>query len=101
MPGLNAPKAPIAKRGGNFRGRGRGGRDSRDGRGGGFEVGPSEERERGVWTQEKGDKEAMEVMRRMRNGEGGVCGAEEEASEGMREFVELCRMRFGSGREDG
>lgn len=38
-------------------------------------------------------------MKRMRRGQGGT--EESAVVEGMREFVELCQMRFGAGREGG
>lgn len=48
-----------------------------------------EERQHGMWTQEKGDKEALSVMRRMR-----LAGQEDEKAEGLREFGELCLIKF-------
>ena len=51
----------------------------------------SEERQHGAWTQEKGDKEALLVLKKMKQ-----AGEDEERAEGMREFVELCLMRFGN-----
>ena len=52
------------------------------------------DRQHGAWTQEKGDKEALSVVKKMRNGAG------EEKAEGMKEFNELCQMKFGQGRAD-
>lgn len=46
-----------------------------------------EMRQRGQWTQSKGDTEALDVIKKMREDEG----------DGMLEFVTLCRMKFGSG----
>ena len=95
LPGVQS-SSPISKRG-NFRGRGRGradrGRGMRrrggfGGHGGHDEM--SEERQHGAWTQEKGDKEALLVLKKMKQ-----AGEDEERAEGMREFVELCSMRFG------
>ncbi|EME48550.1 hypothetical protein DOTSEDRAFT_118716 [Dothistroma septosporum NZE10] len=81
---------------GGFRGRGRGrGRGARGrGRGGRFvpEL-PQEERQRGPWRQEKGDKQALNIVHRMRSG-----SAEEELVEGMTEFIELCQIKFGGDR---
>jgi hypothetical protein len=53
-----------------------------------------EERQRGMWTREKGDKEALSVMKKMRSGK-----ADDDRAEGVREFVRLVDMRFGSGAE--
>ncbi|KAK6396084.1 hypothetical protein LTR65_010194 [Meristemomyces frigidus] len=90
----------------SFRGRGRGrgargfdrgGRGSdRGGRGGrgrgGFQA--NEDRQHGPWTQEKGDKEGLVVVKKMR------LGNEDDAkAEGMREFLELCQMKFGPDRK--
>ncbi|KAK3684501.1 hypothetical protein LTR37_020213 [Vermiconidia calcicola] len=78
---------------GGARGRGRG--LGRGGRGGGYESFDPEERQRGPWTQEKGDKEALGVIKKMREGD-------EEAGEGLREFIELCGIKFGGEkREEG
>ncbi|KAK4555569.1 hypothetical protein LTR86_007322 [Recurvomyces mirabilis] len=81
---------------GNDRRGGRGGRGMRGGRGGRHEAEERyEERQRGAWTQDKGDKEAMLAIKKMKTGE-----ERDENAEGMREFVELCQMRFGLGRAD-
>ena len=57
-----------------------------------------DERQRGPWTQDKGDKEALAVIKKMREGREG----EDDAAEGMREFVELCRLRYGGeGQQAG
>lgn len=53
-----------------------------------------DERQRGPWTQEKGDKEATLVMVRMRQG-----SEDDQKAEGMREFIELCGMKFGLERK--
>ena len=50
-----------------------------------------EERQRGVWTREKGDKEALAVMKKMRSGQ-----TDDDRAEGVREFVRLVALRFGS-----
>lgn len=55
----------------------------------------NEDRQHGQWTQEKGDKEGLAVIKKMRQGG----GEEDEKAEGMREFVELCLMKFGPDRE--
>lgn len=77
---------------------------SRSGRGrsrGGFRVGsrarqgdmaeelPVEQRQHGPWTQSKGDKQGMDLLRKLR----GV--SHPELSEGMLEFIRLCSLRFG------
>ena len=71
------------------RGRGRGYRDFGGGRGGSEAW--REERENGAWSREKGDTEALLAMKKMKTG----AGDDDENAEGMREFVELCRIRFG------
>ncbi|KAF2720643.1 hypothetical protein K431DRAFT_205900, partial [Polychaeton citri CBS 116435] len=84
--------------GGGRRGRGRGGR----GRGMGrmverrrwFDAEKEDDRQMGVWTKEKGDKEGLGILRRGRAGGNGRTD-EEERAEGFREFVELCQLRFG------
>ena len=93
LPGFQAPPVVRTNRGG--RGRGRGDRGGRGSRNHGWNSMP-EERQRGAWSQAKGDKEALEVIKKMRGDEG-------EAGEGLREFVELCRIKFadGSGNEGG
>lgn len=53
-----------------------------------------EERQRGQWTREKGDKEALAVMHKMRGGK-----ADDDRAEGVREFVRLVAMRFGPDAE--
>jgi hypothetical protein len=42
----------------------------------------------GAWTQAKGDEQGRDVMRKLRE------SRFEELSEGMREFVKLCGIRF-------
>lgn len=90
-------------RGGAGRGRGmRGARGMRGGRGrGGYDRDGGreafEERQHGLWTHEKGDKEALLAMKKMKTT--GVGREDDERVEGMREFVELCQIKFGSGRE--
>lgn len=49
-----------------------------------------EERQRGMWTREKGDKEALSVMKKMKSGT-----TDDDRAEGVREFVRLVAMRFG------
>ena len=44
------------------------------------------EREHGLWTQQKGDREALAVMRMMRGSD------DERIAEGMGEFIQLCRL---------
>ncbi|RMY76761.1 hypothetical protein D0863_01753 [Hortaea werneckii] len=111
---LPGDAVPSTGQGGHSRGRGggRGGRRGGRGRGrGGSGVGgdartPAEGgRQHGVWTAEKGEKEALGVMRRMRmgnqngggSGGGGGGGGGGDKAEGLKEFVELCMLRFGSG----
>ena len=74
--------------------RGRSSFRSRGARRAGY-SGPSatDGREHGAWTHEKGDKEALKVMKQMR----GTTNDSDEVSEGIREFVELCQIRFGEG----
>lgn len=55
-----------------------------------------DDRQHGPWTQEKGDKEALAVVKKMREGDG---SSEDEAAEGMREFVELCQIKFVSAAD--
>ncbi|KAI7272279.1 hypothetical protein KC345_g7112 [Hortaea werneckii] len=98
------PGEPAPARGAGFHQRGRGGRGGRGGRRGGrgrggnfFREPPSEGRQHGQWTVEKGEKEALGTMKRMRmgnqrNGGGGGGG---DKAEGLKEFVELCMLRFG------
>ena len=47
-----------------------------------------------MWTREKGDKEALSVMKKMKGGT-----ADDDRAEGVREFVRLVAMRFGSDAE--
>lgn len=91
LPGFDPPR--LYSRGGRSRGRGRGRGDGRGGgRGGRFDPGPDEgEREYGAWTQAKGDKEALKVMKKLRGDDQQLT----DLNEGMREFVELCQIRFG------
>jgi hypothetical protein len=94
LPGYALPNY----RGYSSRGRGRGWRGDRGGR---YRRGwpanegsQAEDREHGRWTQEKGDREAVKMIAKMRDGSGDW-RREDEPAEGMREFVELVRMRFG------
>jgi hypothetical protein len=48
-----------------------------------------------MWTREKGDKEALSVMKKMKSGT-----ADDDRAEGVREFVRLVAMRFGSDAEN-
>jgi hypothetical protein len=47
------------------------------------------EMQHGPWSQEKGDKEATDLMKQMRN------ATDESHADGMEEFLQLCQMRFG------
>lgn len=93
LPGAETPRPHVReardRRGVRARGRGRGSR------GGGRDkyeaTAAQDERQRGQWTQEKGDKEARSVIKNMRES----TTEHDDQSEGMREFVELCRIRFG------
>ena len=49
-----------------------------------------DQREHGSWTQAKGDKEALSVVKKMIQ-EGGEA---DDMTEGTREFIELCRIKF-------
>lgn len=94
LPGYVSPN----HRGSSSRGRARGGRGDRGGRHRGgwnsYEASQAEEREYGRWTSEKGDREAVKMIGKMQEGSGNW-RREDEPAEGMREFVELVRMRFG------
>ncbi|EME88071.1 uncharacterized protein MYCFIDRAFT_18109, partial [Pseudocercospora fijiensis CIRAD86] len=70
-----------------FRG-GRGGR-SRNRGAHHHQQGEHDEKLRGPWTREKGDRQAQDVMHRLRNVD------DEEVSEGMVEFIKLCGIKFG------
>jgi hypothetical protein len=48
-----------------------------------------------MWTREKGDKEALQVMHKMKAGK-----EDDDRAEGVREFVRLVGLRFGSGAEE-
>jgi hypothetical protein len=50
---------------------------------------PAEEMQYGPWSQEKGDKEGIDLMKKMRN------APDEAHADGMEEFLQLCQMRFG------
>ncbi|RMX80169.1 hypothetical protein D0869_07754 [Hortaea werneckii] len=107
------PGDPVPTPGPGFntkgRGGGRGGRGGRrGGRGrGGSRVGGEATaaleggRQHGVWTVEKGEKEALGTMRKMRRGGNSNqqqqqnTGSGSDKAEGLREFVELCMLRFG------
>ncbi|RMY42325.1 hypothetical protein D0865_12057 [Hortaea werneckii] len=107
------PGDPIPTPGPGFNTRGRGGRGRRGGRGGGRGRGGSGGggeataaleggRQHGVWTVEKGEKEALGVMRKMRRGTSNQQqhqnGSGSDKAEGLKEFVELCMLRFGPER---
>ena len=83
------------------RGRGRGARGRGRGGGGGGGGGAAwhaatstleDESLRGPWTREKSDRMAVGIMQRMRQGD----DEEEtrEMAEGLKEFVQLCQMKF-------
>ncbi len=96
LPGYDLPEPSVTMSRGGFRG-GRGPRGARN-RGGRTRHAESrdDEREHGRWTQEKGDREAVQMVAKMR--EGGKTDGDDVA-DGMREFVELVRMRFGEKDE--
>lgn len=91
LPGYDLSQPSATRSRGGFRG-GRGGRRGRN-RGGRTrdEEARNEEREHGRWTQEKGDREAVKMVARMREGSG---KDGDDIADGMREFVELVRIRF-------
>ncbi|RMY22828.1 hypothetical protein D0865_16519 [Hortaea werneckii] len=89
------------RRGGRGGGRGRGG----SGVGGDTTASMEGGRQHGVWTVEKGEKEALGTMRKMRrtgNQEVQKSRGSDDKAEGLQEFVELCMLRFGpeSQREE-
>lgn len=89
LPGYDAPVLSVSR----GRGRNRGGRGGRGNRRGGHHQEPhNEEREYGRWTLEKGDREAVNMIAKMRQGDG---KSDDDVAEGMREFVELVRLRYG------
>lgn len=93
LPGFEQPS-----RGHQGRGRGRGFRGGRWGTArGGRDVAIPNERQHGNWTQAKGDKEALDVMKKMRESS----GDDGEAGEVMREFVQLCQIKFAPSGEQG
>lgn len=47
-----------------------------------------------MWTKEKGDKEALSVVKNMRSGK-----EDDDRAEGLREFVRLVGIRFGGGSD--
>lgn len=76
----------------DLRGRGRGrGRGRNRGRGGYQEREPTsvEDWQRGPWTREKGDQYGLSILHKMRDDAGSL-----ELTEGMNEFVELCKIKF-------
>ncbi len=84
-----------SSRGARGRGRGRGNFSNRGGYPG--KTFPEQEREHGPWTQAKGDKEALSVIKNMRKD-----GSEkDDLCEGMREFIELCQIKFGGNLAAG
>ena len=98
LPGFDP--SHFSNRGGRARGRARGRGDFGRGRGRGGRHGVMSdelEREYGAWTQAKGDKEALKAIKKMRGEDGEV----DDLNEGMREFVELCRIRFGDEERVG
>ncbi|KAF2768190.1 hypothetical protein EJ03DRAFT_274785 [Teratosphaeria nubilosa] len=94
--------ADPSSRGHPFRGgRGRGGIRGRAMKGMGTpKRGPYqvnvEDRPRGPWTEEKGEKEALGLVKSMRKG-----SEDDERAEGMREFIALCALRFGPEGQGG
>ncbi|KAF1345482.1 hypothetical protein BDV97DRAFT_402062 [Delphinella strobiligena] len=76
-------------RGRGGRGRGRGGRGGRNSRGGRGDYG--QQPQQSQWTQAKGEKEAANALKDMRNKEGDT--------EGLAEFVQLITMKYGKGDE--
>lgn len=78
----------MRSRGGRGRGRGgfRGG--YRGGHGNQADDLPFAERQHGPWTQSKGDKQGLDLLRKLQDVN------HLELSEGMLEFVRLCAIRF-------
>lgn len=70
---------------GRGRGRGRGRREYQD-----RATANLEDWQRGPWTQEKGDQYGLRFLHKMRENAGN-----EELTEGLNEFVELCKIKFG------
>jgi len=81
-----------AFRGRGTRGRGRGRGGGRGGRGGW--NGHEEREER--WTQKKGDKDAMGVLKELRSAQ-----ARGEEKDGMVQFVGLVEELFGQREKEG
>jgi hypothetical protein len=50
---------------------------------------PADEMQYGPWSQEKGDKEGTDIIKKMRNATDNV------HADGIEEFLQLCQMRFG------
>ena len=73
---------------GRGRGRGRGGWRGGRGRGGFHQQQPRQSQ----WTQARGDKEAGEALKRMRDREGD--------DEGLGEFFRLVTIKFGKGENE-
>lgn len=98
LPGFDPPQFQSRGSRGRGRGRGRGSSGRGGARGGGFGKDEGrDEREYGAWTQAKGDKEALEVMKKMRGEDEQL----DDLHEGMTEFVELCRIRLGEEESVG
>ena len=91
LPGV--ARSYHSRRGSRGRGRGRG---IGNHRGGAYRMDTApEERQHGPWNQEKGDKEALSVIKNIRE-----AGSDnDKTSAGMREFVELCQIKFGNGKD--
>lgn len=90
LPLLDRPAAPHT-RAMRARGRATRGRGSSHQRGGlGHSYEPPEGREHGQWSKEKGDREALFVMKKVQTDIDALA-----LSEGLQEFVELANLRFG------
>ncbi|KAF2172870.1 hypothetical protein M409DRAFT_16824 [Zasmidium cellare ATCC 36951] len=75
---------------GGFRDRGRG-RGRIRGRGGRYipDTPSSDNGLHGAWTQEKGNKQAQDIIHAMRS------SGKSDLAEGMEEFIQLCHLKFG------
>lgn len=83
---FSGPRGRGRGRGRSF-GRGRGGASYRTGRPYGEKA--PEDVQHGPWTQEKGDKEGLDTIHKMRE------SSQALHAEGISEFVQLCQLKYG------